>query len=29
MHDIHLTPADALFAVALGLALGALVALGF
>ena len=28
MHDIHLTLADALFACALGLALGALVALG-
>jgi hypothetical protein len=29
MHDIPLTLRDALFAVALGLALGALVALGF
>jgi hypothetical protein len=28
MHDIPLTLADALFAIALGLALGALVALG-
>jgi hypothetical protein len=29
MHDIPLTLRDALFAIALGLALGALVALGF
>ena len=29
MHDIPLTPACVAFAVALGLALGALVALGF
>jgi hypothetical protein len=29
MHDIPLTLADALFAVAFGFALGALVALGF
>jgi hypothetical protein len=28
MHDTHLTLRDALFAIALGLALGALVAIG-